>query len=180
MTHIIEHSEVLQVLQSRWLFNYIRYRLITLEPKPNVSEEDILHHVIVCLIQTLRAGKEVRYPVAWGKRVAERDIIKHYKLCLRSTAVESETLEFLDNVLRPELSSSFNTDDIEYLNSQISQLKDCDRQLIQWRFFENLSWSQIAVLLSSPTKVVTEQTARQRGKRALDALRSLYINDSAS
>jgi RNA polymerase sigma factor (sigma-70 family) len=176
MTHTPYSSEVLvlQVLQSQSLSTHIECRLSTLKPKPSVSKEDVVHHVIVSLIEAIESGKEIRNAVAWGKCVAGRYISKQYKLCCQTIMVESGTLEFLENIHRQEPSSSFDTDDTEYLKSQIARLEDCDRQIIQWRFFENLSWSEIAVLLSSPTKPVTEQAARQRGKRALDALRSLY------
>lgn len=168
---------VLQVLQSRYLSAHIKSRLATL--KTNLSEEDVLHYVILSLIETIKSGKEVRNPVSWGKTVAERYISKQYKLCRQSIAVESGTLEFLENLHRPEV-SSLDTDDTEYLNSLIERLKHPERQLIRWRFFDNLSWAQIAVRLSTPTKSVSEQTARKRGERALDALRSLYTDNSSN
>jgi RNA polymerase sigma factor (sigma-70 family) len=179
MTHTPYSSEVLvlQVLQSPSLSIHIECRLSTLKPKPSVLKEDVIHHVIASLIEAIKSGKEIRNPVAWGKCVAERYISKQYKLCRKSIMVESGTLEFLENIHRQEPFLPFDTDDAEYLYSQIARLKDCDRQIIQLRFFDNLSWSEIAVRLSSSTKPVTEQAARQRGKRALDALRSLYINE---
>ncbi|WP_445634104.1 hypothetical protein NSTC745_05856 [Nostoc sp. DSM 114161] len=179
MTHEQHYPEVLQVMQSQPLSAHIKYRLGRLKPKPNVSHEDVLHHVILSLIKAIKSGREVRNPVAWSRCVAGRYITKQYELCRQSILVESGTLEFLDN-REQKPSSAFDTDDLAHLHSQIARLKDSDRQLIQWRFFENFSWSQIADLLSSQTKVVTEQAARQRGKRALDALRSLYVNDSAN
>ncbi|MEH2184256.1 sigma-70 family RNA polymerase sigma factor [Nostoc sp.] len=180
MIHQPHDPEVLQVMQSQALSAHIKYRLYILKPQPNVSREDVLHYVILSFIEAIESGREVRNPVAYCKRIAERYIIKQYDLCRQSILVESGTLEFLENIRYQKPSSAFDTDDIVYLNSQIARLKDCERQIIQWRFFENFSWSQIAVLLSSSTKVVSEQTARQRGKRALDALRSLYVNDSPS
>ncbi|AFZ03642.1 tetratricopeptide repeat protein [Calothrix sp. PCC 6303] len=169
---------VSQTLQSQWLSAYIKHRLLRL--KPNVSEEDVLHYVIVSLIEAVKSGMEVRHPVTWGKLVADRYINKQYKLSRQSIIVKPRMLEFFGNVHRQELSSAFDTDDTEYLQSQIARLKERDRQIIQWRFFDNLSWSEIAVRLSSKTKPVTEQGARQRGKRALDALRSLYTENIES
>jgi RNA polymerase sigma factor (sigma-70 family) len=176
MTHTSDYPEILQVLQSQSLSVHIKCRLATLEPKPNVSAEDVLQYVLLSLIQAKQSGKEVRNSIAWGKCVAERYINKQYKLRRRNIILESNTLEFLDNIYRQE-TPSLDACEIEYLHSQIELLKDCDRQIIQLRFFDGLTWNQIADLLSKQSdKPVNEQNARQKGKRALDKLRNLYIS----
>lgn len=169
------YHELTQVMQSKTLIAHIKFTLGTLKPKPNVSEQDVLQHVIQCLIEALQSGTVVRKPVAWGRLVATRYIYKQYKLCKLSILVESDQLEYYRNINFPNHSSGFDIIDRTHLYDQLARLKDSERQIIEWRFFDNLSWSEIAVNLSTPTKIVTEQSARQRGTRAMKSLRSLYL-----
>lgn len=166
--------EVRQVLQSKWLKLHIRSRIHALELSSSVSEEDVIQHVAICLVETLKSGTQVNYPVAWSKLVSERHIQKLYKKHRVTQATESDKIEYLAN-LRCNENDYYDND--EEIVKKIQQLKPASKEIVEMRFFRSLSWSQVAEILSrQEDKQIRVATARKRGERALEELRQIYFS----
>lgn len=166
--------EVRQVLQSKWLKFHIRSRIHALKLSSWVSEEDVIQYVVVCLVETIESGKQVNYPVAWSKLVSERHIQKLYKKHRVCEATESDKIEYLANLRCGE--NDFY-DKNEKMVKNIQRLKPASQEIIKMRFFDNLSWSQIAKILSDREgKKIRVTTARKRGERAVEELRKIYFH----
>ena len=163
--------EVRQVLESKWLKFHIRSRIHALKLSSSVSEEDVIQYVATCLFETIESGKQINHPVAWSKLVSERHIQKLYKKHKVCEATESDKIEYLAN-LRCNENNFYNN---EEMTKSIQQLKPANREIIKLRFFDNLSWKQIAKILSDREgKKVCETAARKRGERAVEKLKKIY------
>jgi RNA polymerase sigma factor (sigma-70 family) len=166
--------EVRQVLQSEWLKIRNRNRIHALKLSSLISEDDIIQYVIMCLIEAIKSGKQIEHPIAWAKLVSERRIQKVYRKCKFTEATESETIEYLANKHQDKI--DFN-DNNERIKENIEQLKPASKKIVEMRFFEDLSWKQIAEVLSRKEgKRISTATARKRGERALNELRQIYID----
>lgn len=166
--------EVRQVLHSEWLRIRIRGRIHALKLNSLMSEEDIIQYVVMCLIKTIKSGKQVEHPVAWAKLVSERRIQKLYKKYKFTEATESEKIEYLAS--KHQVENDFS-DNNEQISKNIEQLKPASREILKMRYFQDLSWGEIAEILSRQEgKQIRETTARKRGERALNKLRQLYVN----
>ncbi|NJN13429.1 MAG: sigma-70 family RNA polymerase sigma factor [Richelia sp. RM1_1_1] len=173
-TNCNDFTEVRQVLQAKWLRIHIRNRIYALKLSSSISEEDVIQYVVMCLVETLRSGTQVNHPVAWSKLVSERYIQKLYKKHRVSVAIESDKIEYLANRRCDEKDFYENNEEIV---KKIQQLKPANREIVEMRFFQNLSWSQIAEILSHQEgKQIRVVTARKRGERALEELRKIYFN----
>ncbi len=169
-----DFAEVRQVLEAKWLKIYVKNRIHALKLSSSISEEDVIQYVIMCLIETLKSGTQVDYPVAWSKLVSERHIQKLYKKHRVTQATESDKIEYLAN-LRCDENDLYNNDG--EIAKKIEQLKPASKEIVEMRFFHNLSWSQVAEILSrQEDKQIRVATARKRGERALEELRQIYFS----
>ena len=120
-----------------------------------------------------RLGTQVNHPVAWAKLVSERHIQKLYKIHRVSEATESEKIEYLANLRCDE---NISYDNNEQIVKNIQQLKPLSGEIVKMRFFQKLSWGEIAEILSRREgKQIGAATARKRGERALNELREIYF-----
>jgi DNA-directed RNA polymerase specialized sigma24 family protein len=172
--HRDDCPEVAEIFQSKILRNYIKLRLYVLKMNNALSQEDVINHVALCLVETLQSGKLVSYPIAWAKKVSERYINSQFSKFKSSEATDSDKIEYFANHLL-EQNKSFYEDEKEEIRTKIKQLTPGNQKILIWRFFKHFSWSQIAELLSQEEgKTINVATARKRGERALDELRKRY------
>ena len=173
MTKNNNFPEVNEVLQSRWLKIHIMNRIHALKLNSFLSEEDVVQHVGMCLIERLQSGVQVHYPVAWAKLVSERYINALYKKHKMSKTIESDKVEFLANL---HYQKNHFYDDYGEITKYIQQLKFANREIIVMRFFQGLSWYKVAEILSHREgKRICAATARKRGERAINKLRQIYL-----
>ncbi|WP_414755905.1 RNA polymerase sigma factor [Anabaena sp. CCY 9910] len=143
-----------------------------------MSEEDVIQHVILCLIEALRAGTQINHPVAWARLVSERYVNNKYKKYRMTEATELDKIEHL--ATRNNQENRCYEDEAD-LMQKIEQLKPISKQILIMRFFEGLSWNEIAYLLSKQeNKNLNAVTMRKRGERAINELRSYYVNESTA
>ncbi|MCG6135136.1 MAG: hypothetical protein MET45_10795 [Nostoc sp. LLA-1] len=167
--------EIAEVFQSKTLRNYIKLRLRVYNMNNALSEEDVINHVVLCLVKTLQSEKPVYHPVAWAKVVSERYINNQFKKLKNSELTDSDKIEYLANRL-VEQNTPF--DEKKEIHKKIKQLTPGNQKILIWRFFQHLSWNQIAELLSQEEgKTINTATARKRGERAIDELRKKYIDE---
>ncbi|MEH2026856.1 sigma-70 family RNA polymerase sigma factor [Nostoc sp.] len=159
---------VTQVRQSKPLINHINYRIHVLRLSSYVSGEDVIQYAILCLLQELHSGKDIKNPLAWAKVVCQRYINKQYNENKNTQAQESSQIEHLKN-LQSQVNFENNTEQLHHI---ILQLKPSSRKIIEMRFFQELSWTQIAEVLSNQEgKEISVAVARKRVERAIQELR---------
>ncbi|BAZ15297.1 hypothetical protein NIES4071_71690 [Calothrix sp. NIES-4071] len=177
MVNIVSSKEQLrlqEILQSRSLRIYIRNRLYVMRMNNLLTEDDVISYVCVELIKAYNSGKVINSPLAWSKVVSERYIIYQRKKASRSEPTELEIIELNANNQNYYISY----DEREELNNKMKQLKVATQKILNLRFFQNLSWEEIADFLSQQeNKQINAATARKRGERALKELRNLYIDN---
>ena len=165
--------EVRQVLQSKWLRIHIRSRIHALKLNSSITEEDVIQQVAMYLFETQNSGKQIKHPIAWSKLVSERYVQKVYKKNKFTEATEPETIEYFASKHQDE--NDFNDD--RQIKKNIEKLKPANREILKMRYFQDLSWGEIAKILSRrENRQIHETTARKRGERALNRLRQIYIN----
>jgi hypothetical protein len=164
-----------EIVKSKILRNYISYRLRILNMNFFLTEDDVINHVVCELLKAQRLGKFIDYPIAWSKIVSERYINRERKKIRRAEPTESDKIEYLAN---NEQIKSLGYDEEDEVRKKIKYLKPRSQQILIWRFFQHLSWSQVAELLSKQEDTtISSVTARKRGERALDELRKQYFID---
>jgi RNA polymerase sigma factor (sigma-70 family) len=169
-----QQSKLEEILQSKSLRIFLRYRLYIMKMNHLLTEDDVISHVCVELIKAYNSGKVINSPLAWSKVVGERYIICQRKKASKSEPTEREIIEL--NANNQQHHTSY--EEREELKNKMKQLKLTTQNILEWRFFQNLSWEQIADLLSQQeNKPVNVATARKRGERALKELRNLYIDN---
>ncbi len=60
------------------------------------------------------------------------------------------------------------------LRELISQLEPGERKLLEMRFYQNLSWEEIAGIFTQNGEIMTTSALRQREYKAMRSLRKLY------
>lgn len=165
-----------EIYNSKSLRFYIRSRLYAMRMNNVITEDDVLNYVLVELFKAKNSGKVIDSPLAWAKVVSERYII-HQKKKYQSTESLDENSFLLDRIQSSYEENLITSEEREELKQKIKLLKLESQIILDWRYFENLSWQEIAVLLSKKEgQEINPATARKRGERALHELRNLYMH----
>jgi DNA-directed RNA polymerase specialized sigma24 family protein len=139
-----------------------------------LSDEDVVNHVVLCLVENLQSGKSVSYPIAWAKVVSERYINSQFNKLKSTKTTDADKIEYLAN---RQLEQNTPLDEQAEILQKIKQLTSGNQKLVIWRFFQHLSWHEIAELLTQEEgKIIRTATARKRGERAIDELRKQYLD----
>jgi RNA polymerase sigma factor (sigma-70 family) len=170
------YPELKEIIQSKSLKNHIQHRLYTLRMNYFLQEEDVINYVVVSLIETLQSQKYIQYPVAWAKSVSNRFITHQYIKLKKSDVIDFDKVEHLVGCRINHISNLEEEEEEENIHKTIKKLKKSEQSLLIWRFFNNLSWEQIATKLSEEEKrEIKVATARKRGERAMNELRKRYL-----
>ena len=165
-----EAFDVLLKRHQQRVFNYI-LRIIKNEDAAN----DIFQETFVKAIVTLRQGRYTesgKFP-AWISRIAHNLIIDYFRQ-EKSENLQSSDLEDVDVLNRKELCEETIEDilvsrqineDVKYL---ISELPPLQREVLTMRYYQNLSFKEIAEITS-----VSINTALGRMRYAILNLRRL-------
>jgi RNA polymerase sigma factor (sigma-70 family) len=131
---------------------------------------------MIRLNSAVEAGKPIFNVEAWLRRTGFFYILElsrdNQKYSLVDTCVLESTLSAEDNkqlVLEQEES-------ITEVHQALQELNTKDRQLLQMRFFEELSWEEIQARFALNGESVQLVTLRKRGERAIKALREAYLH----
>ncbi|GJD22584.1 hypothetical protein RIVM261_075400 [Rivularia sp. IAM M-261] len=160
---------------SKSLRNYVKSRLYAMEMNNIITEEDVINYVLMELIKARNCGKIINYPLAWTKVVSER-YIRYTRKKYNSIQSLDEHSFLLERIPSYYEEKFIGREEKEEIDQKIQLLKSASQRIIKWRFFENMSWGQIAELLSKEEgQEINTSTARKRGERALIELRNLYF-----
>lgn len=152
------------------IFNYI-FRIVKNEDTAN----DIFQETFVKAIQTIRMGKYTengKFP-AWISRIAHNLIIDFYRQ-ERAGNVQSTDISEVDLFNRKEFSENTIEDSMvadqirEDIRNLIKQLPTLQRQVLSMRYYDNLSFKEIAEMTG-----VSINTALGRMRYAIINLRRI-------
>lgn len=139
---------------------------------------DILNETYLRAVKLMTTGTEIRSPLAWVRKTAFnviREISREQKryLLIDPDQVESElVVEAIWEYLIPEDSLDANC---ETVMSALQALGLRDRELLNLRFVEGLTWREIGERLAVNGEPLQNDAAlRQQGHRALKRLRDRY------
>jgi RNA polymerase sigma factor (sigma-70 family) len=129
---------------------------------------------------TQQRQEQIRQPKAWMRSTAY-NIIREWKRDRQrySAAAFDELMEqppTPDPDTQPaRIDDSAIEEAIDSVLVALAALSPSDRDLIQWKVIEGLSWQQIqARLIARQEGLVSQATLRKRGQRALERLRQAY------
>jgi RNA polymerase sigma-70 factor (ECF subfamily) len=157
------------------LYTYVYFKV-----RNSAVAEDITSEAFLRLFKAWKESKEIaEYAQAWVYRTAYNLIIDHvrsahYKKAKPMSEIEKkdddkndESLEidFADDKIKDYLESEVKDEQITQIHQALAELKQIEREIIELRIFQELPFTEIAVILD-----IAEGAAKMRYKRAIDKL----------
>ncbi|NET85886.1 MAG: sigma-70 family RNA polymerase sigma factor [Moorea sp. SIO1F2] len=158
------------------LFNGIKSKLRQFN-LPHDQMYDVIHETYLRGIKLLESGEEIKNPRAWIRETSFNVIREMSRKQKKEPSWDSNLIEHQKALEASNSLNSANYDDkdLRLLELALKKLEPKDNKLIVLRHIEGLSWQQVVNHLASNGEVVTEASARQRGKRALKRLRNIFF-----
>lgn len=133
---------------------------------------DVVPEVYLRGTKLIASGEDLKNPGAWI-RVTSYNVIREMS---RKQKKEQANSELIELQVASENCEETNEVDLNILKNSLEDLNEKDRQILDLRFFQNLSWKQVVTYLASTGEILTEANARQRGKRALKRLKKAFLS----
>lgn len=158
------------------IYSYVLYKVRTA-----AIAEDITSDVFVKLLKELEKNQEVReYAVAWLYRVANNMIIDHFRSSYHQKNVTESEVQARNSNEDDEpidkdvfvaeyddmLESLAKEEDQKKILDALKELKQADRDIIEFRLFQELPFKEIAVILDT-----SEGAVKMKYGRAIDKLK---------
>lgn len=161
----VKDPEKFKVLYDRYftvIFNYI-FRKIDDED----ITADLTSQTFLKALRNLRKYKFKGVPFsAWLYRIASNEVNRHYQQTNKKLVFSFDVQEF-ENLIEQSIEKE-EKPDIDYIIQQMQSMCESDIEVLELRFFETKSFSEIAFIMD-----ITEATAKMRTYRAIDKLRKL-------
>ena len=103
---------------------------------------------------------------AWLYRIASNEVNRHYHQSNRKLVFYFEATKF-ENLIEQNIETDEKLD-IDYIIRQMHSMNESDIEVLELRFFENKSFTEIAFITD-----VKEANAKMRTYRAIEKLRKL-------
>ena len=147
----------------RKIYNYIEKRMQNKD-----LSCDITSQVFSNALQRIHSYENKGYSFgAWLYKIAHNEMCQEYRNCQKNKLVD-----FDENLFKSMISHVENTeleDKLIFLESALKKVKRKYLQIIELRYFENLSFKEIGIQLE-----ISENTAKVRCFRAIDKLKEVY------
>ncbi|NEP47719.1 MAG: sigma-70 family RNA polymerase sigma factor [Moorea sp. SIO3C2] len=158
------------------LFNGIKSKLRQFN-LPDDQIYEVINETYLRGIKGLDSGQEIKNPGAWIRATSLNVIREMSRKRKKEQLWDSNLIEHQIALEDSHSLSSANSEDenLKLLELALQKLEPKDNKLIVLRHIEGLSWQQVVSHLASKGEVVTEASARQRGKRALKRLRNIFF-----
>ena len=161
----VKDPEKFKVLYDRYftvIFNYI-FRKIDDED----ITADLTSQTFLKALRNLRKYKFKGVPFsAWLYRIASNEVNRHYQQTNKKLVFSFDVQEF-ENLIEQSIEKE-EKPDIDYIIQQMQSMCESDIEVLELRYFETKSFSEIAFIMD-----ITEATAKMRTYRAIDKLRKL-------
>ncbi|BDA70866.1 hypothetical protein RIVM261_063880 [Rivularia sp. IAM M-261] len=161
---------------------FFRLRLAQVGLKGRYQPEEILSEAVLRLEHALKMGKNIYNQEAWLKTTGFFYILELRRHETKFTTLNIDVSEISSKSLCIQNSHTIGVEQLEteetykLLGNSILELQASERELLVMRFFDNMSWNDIAQFYASRGKNISVTTLRQRGSRVLKCLRKVYRN----
>ncbi|MEL7354679.1 MAG: sigma-70 family RNA polymerase sigma factor [Cyanobacteria bacterium J06560_5] len=134
----------------------------------------VINEVYFRGLKFLDNGGEIYSPFPWIRQTAY-NIIREMSRMQKNVIVNSEVLEKIC-LSTADVEPMQDSEQPEWLllNSAFAELRPDEQKILKLRWIEDSSWKEIAQVLSHNSEKVKADTARKRGARALQSLRTHY------
>ena len=136
---------------------------------------EVLNEAVIRLITALQKGNTILIPEAWIKKTGF-NIIREIK---RKQKCQNLDPNIIESVFESGEDISLNLikeEESKTLHDALQKLSSENQQLINLRFFQRLSWAEIAHHPTQNGNNVAVATIRKRGERAINQLRKAYLD----
>lgn len=129
---------------------------------------DITAQVFTNAIQRIHLYENKGFPFgAWLYKIAHNEMCQEYRNCQKNKLVDLEENQLKDKLVNSEKNEL--EDKLVLLEFALKKMKKKYLQIIELRYFENLSFKEIGLQLG-----ISENTAKVRCFRAIDKLKVVY------
>jgi RNA polymerase sigma factor (sigma-70 family) len=141
-----------------------------------IYEPDEVLNEAVLRFKALHKGKKVPNPEAWIKKTGF-NFVREMSRKRKCQNLDHNTLESVVASVEDINLDLIKQEESDRVHDALKKLSLENQQLLKLRFFQGLSWSEIAQHLTTQNgnKVVVE-TLRKRGERAINQLREVYFD----
>lgn len=133
-----------------------------------IDPEDI-HQEIAISISNRKSPEPIRNLDAYLRTCIKHQLFKCKKKVEKELRSSRPVESIPENIPTPQ-----NSDTYAKLRYLVTQLKELDRKIIEYSFFEGLKATEIANKLNAEEYNITPNNVRQRKKRAIDKLRDFF------
>ncbi|MBF2067602.1 MAG: sigma-70 family RNA polymerase sigma factor [Calothrix sp. C42_A2020_038] len=161
------------------LLVFLRLRLAQFGLSNLYQPEQILSEALLRLECALKQGKNIYNHEAWLRTACFLCIleVRHDENKLLNIDININIDETLANTLTShnlKVEQSEVTETYQILDQVILELQASERELLMMRFYENMSWDEIACKFANRGETISLPALRQRGSRAMRSLRKAY------
>lgn len=166
------HSSVEFLNNLESVKKFIQSRLHQYKLEGQYNPDDIINEVFLRWHKAVEEGKQVPVLAGW-MRVTAHNIIRELKRKNeRADLYEPSVLA----ELVPDTQKAADNEQHQFVRQALQLLSPEKRELLEFRFFQNLSWDDITNIYATRGQKTTAQTLRKRKQRAMDELRKVYLN----
>lgn len=166
---------------ARSLLAFIKRTIHQFGLQAHITEIDIFAEAYLRGVNYTQQNQEhIRQPKAWIRRTAYNIIRECKRDRLRYSAVAFDELmeqpsEEASGTSLGAIDDGAIANSINAVQQALNSLSPGDRNLIQWKVVEGLTWQQVqARCVTEGEDRVSQSTLRKRGQRALERLRRAY------
>ncbi len=137
---------------------------------------DVVSEVYLRGINKINSGENIKNPGAWI-RVTSSNVIREMS---RQQQKEQANSKVVEVKIAPKSCEENNNVLLGILNQSLVHLSEKERQILELKFFQNLSWKEIVEYLTSTGEILNEGNARKKGSRALKKLKKAFFSSLKS
>lgn len=168
---------------SKYLLKFIHFRLHSFQLDSIYSPFDVLNEAYLRGVQLINSGKKIIHYEGWIRGTCY-NIIREMSRSQRKTRYESLDSHQAHQEIAINLLSEDELEALEdlekykeTLSTSLSLLQPQEREILLLRLIEELSWEEIHDILMNKGNNISTTSLRQKGRRALERLRKLYISN---
>lgn len=159
---------------------FFRLRLVQVGLKGRYQPEEILSEAVLRLEYALKMGKNIYNREAWLKTTGFFYILELRRHESKFTTLNIDVNETSSKSVYIQNAHTIGVEQLEIeetyqlLGKSLLELQASERELLVMRFYDNMSWDEIAQHYASRGESISVTTLRQRGSRVLKCLRKVY------
>lgn len=166
-------TELLEDMDGFQKFILAKLRSFGLERRYN--PDDILNECLLRWYKAVENGRSIPSFAGWMRRTAFNVISELSRETKKVNVYDPSILENLLPDVFDEADGEGEDDPRLVVRKALNALSDDKRELLQLRFFHDLSWDGIAAHFMARGEKVSVPTLRKRGQRAIEELRKVFL-----